>query len=96
MGVNNPLSHMPHLPGSKSFRHSFYRLRWTGRVVTIDAASDVFQFAAYTTADLLRGNHTPALIQCAIFLICFQSMYGWNVVVYMDGIENEDKGPENQ
>ena len=96
MGVNNPLSHMPHLPGSKSFRHSFYRLRWTGRVVTIDAASDVFQFAAYTTADLLRGNHTPALIQLVRFLVYLLSMCSWNMIVYMDGTENEDKEPENQ
>ena len=79
MGVDDLL---PHLPGGKIFRHSFYGLGWTGRVIPMDAASAPFQFAVYMTADFLQGNHTPALIQWARFPIYLCSMCDWNMIFY--------------
>ena len=93
MGINDLL---PHLPGGKSFRHSFCGLGWTGLVVPIDAASALFGFAAYMAADFLRGNHIPALIQWAMLPTYLHSICGWNMIVQMNGIKNEDKEPENQ
>ena len=93
MGV---LDLLPRLPGGKRYHHSFYGLKWSGRAVPIDAASALFQFAAYNAANFLRGNHKPALIQWAKFLVYLRSMCGWNMIIYMDGMENVDKEPEIQ
>ncbi|KAL7537898.1 hypothetical protein ACHAXR_008148 [Thalassiosira sp. AJA248-18] len=93
MGISDLL---PHLPGGKHFHHSFYSLGREGRVVPIDAAGALFQFATYSAHDFLREIYQPALRQWARFLIYLRSICGWNMIIYLDGMENVHKEPENE
>ena len=93
MGINDLL---PHLPGGErnKYLHSFYNLGYKNKIVPFDAASALWQFAAKHPNDYLRGNHDPALLEWARFLVYLRSICGWELVVFMDGMENEAKQHE--
>jgi hypothetical protein len=93
MGINDLL---PHLPGGErnKYLHSFYNLGYKNKIVPFDAASALWQFAAKHPNDYLRGNHDPALLEWARFLVYLRSICGWELVVFMDGMENEAKRHE--
>lgn len=60
----------------------------------LDAASELWQFAANHAWDHLRGNHLPALVDWAHFLLYLRSICGWELSICLDGMENEHKQPE--
>ena len=68
MGIHDIL---PHLPGGgkHDYKHSFYGAIAKGTAVPLDAASALWQFAAYHGWDYLSGNCMPALMMWARFLI---------------------------
>ena len=55
----------------------------------------MWQFAAKHAADYLRGNHTPALVEWAIFLNYLRSACEWDLIIILDGMDNIHKTPEN-
>ena len=59
-----------------------------------DAAGALWSFAHRHAWDFLNGNHQPALIEWARLLNYLRSILGWNLVVYLDGMENVHKQPE--
>ena len=95
MGINDLLKH---LPGSamSSRRHSFFNLQLKGHVVPFVAAGPLWQFASSHAADFLRGNHIPALIKWTRFLSHLRSICKWQLRVFMDGMDNVHKAPENE
>ncbi len=56
--------------------------------------SFLWQFAARHTADYMRKNYIPSLIEWAHFLNYLVSICRWNLVVIFDGRRNEAKAPE--
>ena len=93
MGIIDLLQHLPGV-GSDKYHHSFYDLKLNGKIVPFDAACALWQFAVHHAWDHLRGNHSPALMEWARFLVYLRSICRWSLKVYMDGMENKDKSPE--
>lgn len=95
MGIHDLLQQIP--TGNEYF-HSFYdagnKLQLVGKVVPIDAASALWQFAARHGYDFLHGNFIPALSEWAHWIHHLRSICGWKLKVIMDGRENVDKAPE--
>ena len=57
MGVNDLL---PHLPGGKSFRHSFYGLGLTGRVVSLEHL--LVMELIYKPTGQIEGGHDLGIL----------------------------------
>lgn len=94
---------LPHLPGGgpHEYHISLCELRekaqLTDQVIfPLDAAGAIWDFAAKHAWDYVRGNHTPALIEWAQFLVYLRSICNWQLVVIFDGMENPDKEPDIQ
>ena len=89
---------LQHLKGGDEYFHSFYdagnQLHLEGKVVPIDAASALWQFAARHGYDFLHGNFIPALSEWAHWVHHLRSICRWELKVIMDGRENKDKAPE--
>ncbi|KAL7530261.1 hypothetical protein ACHAXR_003394, partial [Thalassiosira sp. AJA248-18] len=64
--------------------------------VPFDAAGALWQCAAAHAPDFLRGNHDPALAEWTVLLNYLRSVCNWRLVVYMDGMDNHHKQPENE
>ena len=89
---------LPHLPGGgpHEYHISLFELRekaqLTDQVIfPLDAAGALWDFAAKHAWDYVRGNHTPALIEWAQFLVYLRSICNWQLVVIFDVMENPDK-----
>ena len=67
-----------------------------GHTVPFDAAGALWQFAARHPHDFLRGNHTPSLIEWARLLNYLRCICEWKLIVYVNGMENIHKAPENE
>ena len=93
MGIKDLL---PHLPGGAQYHHSFMSLGLKGKIVPIDAAGALYQFAASYPADFLNNNHQPSLILWARWLVFLRSICGWKMIIYMDGMENDAKEPAKE
>ena len=67
MGIHNFL---PHLPGRSkdSFHHCFIDLQWDCKIVPINSAGVLWQFAADTAEVYLCGNYLPVLSDLASFM----------------------------
>ena len=91
MGIKDLL---PHLYGGSVYYHSFDELGLRGQVVPFDAAGALWSFAYRHAHDFLNGNHQPALTEWARLMNYMRSLLGWNLVVYLDGMENVHKQPE--
>lgn len=94
MGINNFLGHFsdsrPYM-----YHHLFYEMDLRGEVIRVDAAGALWQFDAAHAADFLRGIHIPALTEWVRFFNFLCLIYIWKLFMFMDGIDNPDKAPEN-
>ena len=79
-----------------SRRYSFYDLPLTGHIVPVDVAGALWDFASLHAADFLRGNHTPALIEFARFINNLRTICKWKLRIFLDGMDNVHKAPENE
>ena len=68
----------------------------TGKIVPLDVAGNLWEFASCHSSDFLWGNHTRSLTEWARFLNYLHFICSWNLVIYMDGMEDINKVPESE